>query len=130
LPLTTHCSTKQVPTTDELETWLASDNTSAITYSVQNFVCGDFAVMLSQHAKLKHWDMGIVAINGYDSVSNEPFAHALNFIYTQEGLVYVEPQNDNVWWYGDAHQMITEGATWRIDYLLIAVASIDIVVWG
>jgi len=91
------------PTLSELKQWLAEDNTDSLPYSKWDFVCGDFAVMLSIRAKMKHWDMGIVAVIGRDASGNE-FSHAFNAIRTVEGLVYVEPQNDQVF-----HGPIGEG---------------------
>jgi len=123
-------SVKQVPSTNELKEWLASDNTDTLTYSMPNFICGDFAVMLSQHAKLKHWDMGIVAISGYDRDTLESYDHVINHIYTLEGLVYVEPQEDHVWWYNDWHEEISSGSTWEIaDNQWITVTHYTTVVW-
>ncbi|MEM3618252.1 MAG: hypothetical protein QXK47_04160 [Candidatus Bathyarchaeia archaeon] len=92
------------PTLSELKQWLAEDKTNEIPYTYPDFICGDFAVMLSIHAKMERWDMGIVAVIGRDASGNE-FDHAFNTIRTVEGLVYVEPQNDQVF-YGP----ISEGA--------------------
>ena len=118
-----------IPNAYELNQWLFSDNTDTISYSLPNFICGDFAVMLSQHAKLKHWDMGIVSIYGYNVYTSESYAHAINIIYTQEGLVYIEPQNDQVWWYA-GHQTIYPGSTWEIGNVWIAVTFYTMVVWA
>jgi len=100
-------SYEEIPLTSELEQWLAVDETDEIRYNDPNFLCGDFSVMLSLHAKLKHWDMGVVAVFGLTG-SYESFAHAFNAIKCDEGLVYVEPQTDEVWWY-ENHEEITEG---------------------
>ncbi|MCS7139349.1 MAG: hypothetical protein N3F04_01035 [Candidatus Nezhaarchaeota archaeon] len=83
------------PTMSELREWLEKDDTNRLPYSKWDFVCGDFAVMLSMHAKLKHWDMGIVAVIGKDAKGNA-FNHAFNAIVCKEGLVYIEPQNDEI----------------------------------
>ncbi|MGB9960270.1 MAG: hypothetical protein ACPLKQ_07110 [Candidatus Bathyarchaeales archaeon] len=85
---------KVKPTINELKQWLAEDKTDELTYTSPDFVCGDYAVMLHMHAKLKRWDMGIVAVLG--SLGGREFNHAFNAIICQEGLVYVEPQNDQV----------------------------------
>lgn len=85
------------PTISELKRWLAEDDTDAIPYSRWDFVCGDYALMLSVKAKMKCWDMGIVVVLGRDSQGNE-FNHAFNAIRCIEGLVYVEPQNDQVFY--------------------------------
>ncbi|MCS7124342.1 MAG: hypothetical protein NZ932_02860 [Candidatus Bathyarchaeota archaeon] len=85
------------PSISELMQWLMEDDTDSLPYSKWDFVCGDFAVMLSMRAKMKHWDMGIVAVLGRDAYGNE-FNHAFNAIRCVEGLVYVEPQNDQVFY--------------------------------
>lgn len=103
-------SHEEIPSTYELEQWLAIDGTNGIRYAEPNFVCGDFAVMLSLHAKLKYWDMGVVGVFGHTE-SFESFDHAFNAITCEEGLVYVEPQTDRAWWY-ENHEEITEG-TWH-----------------
>jgi hypothetical protein len=120
---------EKTPTLLELERWLEEDETDRISYSYPNFICGDFAVMLSQHAKLKGWDMGIVAIRGYTEDLTS-YAHAINAIKTVEGLVYIEPQDDSVWWY-EGHQEIDEyvwfeiGDTWVYVQDVIIVVSYD-----
>lgn len=91
---------KNVPTIEELQQWLSEDKTDEIQYDYPNFICGDFAVMLSQHAKLKSWDMGVVSVYGHDK-NYEPYGHALNAIITTEGLRYVEPQDDYFWRFKD-----------------------------
>jgi len=85
---------KVTPTISELEQWLSEDKTDELNYTSPDFVCGDYAVMLHMHAKMKHWDMGVVAVLG--SLGGSEFNHAFNAIICQEGLVYVEPQNDQV----------------------------------
>jgi len=102
---------EEIPTTSELEEWLTTDETDEIWYDYPDFICGDFAVMLSQHAKLEHWDMGVVGVFGYDE-NYDSYDHAFNAIITTEGLVYVEPQTDEVWWYAD-HEEISEGIWWE-----------------
>jgi hypothetical protein len=87
---------KVVPTVDELTLWLIEDPTNEITYTYPDFVCGDYAVMLHMHAKLKQWDMGVVGVLGNLSDGSE-FNHAFNAIFCQGNvLTYVEPQNDEV----------------------------------
>lgn len=88
---------KTVPTVQELKNWLAEDKVDQISYVYPDFVCGDYAVMLAFHAKLKGWDMGVVTVVGHYPDRRE-FNHAFNAIKCREGLVYVEPQTDSVWW--------------------------------
>lgn len=85
------------PTISELKKWLAEDDTNTVPYSKWDFVCGDYALMLSVKAKMNRWDMGIVVVLGRDSQGNS-FNHAFNAIRCVEGLVYVEPQNDQVFY--------------------------------
>lgn len=85
------------PTISELKKWLAEDGTDTIPYSKWDFVCGDYALMLSVKAKMNHWDMGIVVVLGRDAQGSS-FNHAFNAIRCVEGLVYVEPQNDQVFY--------------------------------
>jgi hypothetical protein len=87
----------ETPSIDELRSWLEKDETDKINYTYPDFVCGDFAVMLSMHAKLNHWDMGVVAVLGATADGSE-FDHAFNAIRCKEGLVYVEPQNDEIFY--------------------------------
>ncbi len=88
---------ENVPTIDELKAWLKEDPTNIIQYRDPDFVCGDFATMLSFHAKLRGWDMGVVAVFGHDA-GGKKFNHAFNAIACAEGVVYVEAQTDAVWW--------------------------------
>ncbi|MEM3162529.1 MAG: hypothetical protein QW056_06040 [Candidatus Bathyarchaeia archaeon] len=88
---------KTVPKIEELKAWLMEDDVDKIKYAYPDFVCGDYAVMLAYHAKLKGWDMGVVVVVGYYPDRRE-FNHAFNAIKCREGLVYVEPQTDSVWW--------------------------------
>lgn len=119
---------EEIPTTSELDWWLTTDETDEIWYDHPDFVCGDFAVMLSQHAKLEHWDMGVVAVFGYDE-NYDSFAHAFNVIITTEGLVYIEPQADDVWWYAD-HEEISEDIWWEIsDFGYIYVEEYVVTLW-
>jgi chaperonin cofactor prefoldin len=115
------------PTTTQLQDWLTSDSTNSIGYTTPNFICGDFSVMLSQHAKLTNWDIGIVAVWGYTETI-ESYAHAFNAVITTEGLVYIEPQNDNYWWY-TGHQEISPELWWEINNQWIYVEDYSVIVW-
>lgn len=86
---------KVVPKRDELRQWLAEDRTNEIRYTYPDFICGDYAVMLHIHAKMKGWDMGIVGVFGTLSDGGK-FNHAFNAIICNEGLTYVEPQSDEI----------------------------------
>jgi predicted nuclease with TOPRIM domain len=111
---------KVVPTTEELKKWLKEDKTDEIRYSEPDFVCGDYAVMLHMHAKLKGWDMGVVAVLGKQGM--RPFNHVFNAIECQEDLVYVEPQNDEIF-YGPI-----EGTYYHPGFGLVQVREFIVVV--
>lgn len=85
----------ETPSLRELKDWLAEDDTDMIPYQHYNFTCGDFAVMLHIRAKLRNWDMGIVLVIGRLS-DDSKFIHAFNVIRCKEGVVYIEPQNDQI----------------------------------
>ena len=120
-------SYEEIPTASELRDWLAADKTNEIPYGSPDFICGDFAVMLSQHAKMKHWDMGVVAVFGYFRDTREPYGHAFNIIFCVEGLYYVEPQTDDMWSY-EGYGEIEEGDYWEIGGEWIYVESYNIIV--
>ena len=71
--------------------------------------------------------MGIIAVWGNDSTLGEDYAHAFNFIITQEGLVYIEPQTDSVWWYTD-YTRLTVNTTANINGDIIKIRKISIFV--
>ncbi len=125
---------KEVPTIEALERWLLyEDQTDKLEYEYPDFACGDFAVMLAMHARVKHWDMGVIGIRGYDAHCIKCFkflgycAHAFNVIRTTEGPVYIEPQTDKVWWYGDEHEEICTGTIYEIEDQEICVQDITII---
>ena len=99
---------KEVPSISNVRAWLSSDRTDRVRYTAPDFACGDFAVMLAIHARAKYWDMGVIGIWGYETETYEEFNHAFNAIITKEGLIYVEPQTDEVWWY-ENHEEIRKG---------------------
>ncbi len=108
LTLDRHLENKVIPSIMDLENWLQEDQTDAESHSDPDFICTDFTAMLTIHARTQGYDMGIVWVNGtYDS-TNKIFYHAINAIETSEGLVYVEPQTDEVWWCNE-HQEMSEG---------------------
>ena len=119
---------KSTPSISELQSWLFLDQTNLLGYH-NDFDCKDFSVLLSVKARTNHWDMGIASIYGYDVNTEEYYAHAFNFIITNEGLVYVEPQTDDIWWYSD-HEKIEVGITYEIGHQWIMVETIDIVAEG
>lgn len=94
------------PTWDEVIAWLETDQTDAISYDQEKFLCGDFSIMLIQHAKEMHWRMLFTVIE-FDFYNDNPngterhhgdYGHAFVSIFTTEGIVYIEPQTDYTWY--------------------------------
>jgi len=97
------------PTWDEVIAWLETDQTDAITYDIEKFLCGDFSIMLIQHAKAMHWRM-LFSVIEFDLAEDNPTGiekhhgdngHAFVSIFTTEGIVYIEPQTDFTWYLFD-----------------------------
>jgi len=95
-----------VPTWDEVTQWLELDKTDEIAYNSSSFLCGEFSIMLIQHAREKHWRM-LFTIIEFDYYSENPngtqnhhgnHGHAFVSINTTEGMVYIEPQTDYTWY--------------------------------
>ena len=94
------------PTWDEVIAWLETDQTNKISYNSEKFLCGDFSIMLIQHAKEMHWRMlfTVLEFDYYDENPNGTerhhgnYGHAFVSIFTTEGIVYIEPQTDYTWY--------------------------------
>lgn len=99
---------KSVPSINELKLWLQIDKTDELKYDDPDFTCFQFSVVLMLHGRAQHYDIGVIAIYGYNNKTGEPFSHSINAIITTEGLVYIEPQVGEVWWLED-HSQITNG---------------------
>lgn len=98
-----------IPTWDEVEQWLESDKTDEILYDSEKFLCGDFSIMLIQHAKAMSWRMLFTVIE-FDYYFENPsgteshhgnHGHAFVSIFTTEGIIYIEPQSDYMWYLYD-----------------------------
>jgi len=100
------------PTISELSSWLTLDQTNEMDYDYPYFVCFDFAKMLANHSRQKNWKMALVLINGSDISTTQEWYHAVNAINTTEGLVYIEPQTDDLWWCDNYVEMVS-GNTYR-----------------
>jgi len=94
------------PTWDDVITWLETDQTNATSYDPEKFLCGDFSIMLIQHAKAMHWRM-LFTVLEFDYYDENPtgierhhgyHAHAFVSIFTTEDIVYIEPQTDYTWY--------------------------------
>ena len=108
-----------IPTIDQVQSWLSTDDTDEHEYIGNEWMCGDFAAMLMVKAKANNWRMRIAIMswsyNGEDGWDNPysygSYGHAFNLIYCQDGddpdneldIFYIEPQSDTMWWlnYGD-----------------------------
>lgn len=120
----------QVPTLSQLQNWLTTDQTNTTKYNDPDFVCSDFAAMLLVHARTQEWKMGLVFVYGNDTSTHQGWSHAFNALVTTEGLVYVEPQNDGVWWYTN-HAAIQAGGNYQMEQynpVTIHVNDVQIVV--
>jgi hypothetical protein len=89
---------KVTPSVDELRLWLQDDTTNEYEYSDEDFDCLHYALTLKIHGRAQHYDLGVVALHGYVVSTGRDWFHALNAIISSEGLVYVEPQLDIVWY--------------------------------
>lgn len=94
------------PTTEEVMDWLEVDDTDNASYVGGRFTCGDFTVNLMLHAKMNHWRI-LFSVIEFDFISENPSgamyhhglnAHAFASIFTTEGIIYVEPQTDLVFY--------------------------------
>jgi len=103
-------NSKKIPSIRELELWLQIDNTDESAYNDPDFACLHFSVLLMLRGRAQHYDIGVVAVYGHHNETEEPFSHSVNAIITTEGLVYIEPQLDKVWWFED-HSQMTVGTT-------------------
>jgi len=102
----------ETPTLGELESWLSQDDTDLFVYS-EDFNCLDFSLSLSTRARSRGWKMGVVFVHGYDNITLAKYIHAFNCIKTSDGMVYVEPMRDEVWWY-EGHATIEIGRVFLI----------------
>jgi len=125
--LDTTLKTKEVPSISQLELWLRSDKTDEYEYDPDDFSCFHFSVLLMLHGRARDYDLGVVALHGRSNNTGEPISHSINAIMTTEGLVYIEPQLDEVWWLND-HSEITNGTTYRFPMFedLVYVTEISI----
>ena len=94
------------PTTEEVMDWLEVDDTDNASYAGGRFTCGDFTVNLMLHAKENHWRILFTVIE-FDFIYENPNgtmyhhglnAHAFASIFTTEGMIYIEPQTDLVFY--------------------------------
>jgi len=94
------------PSVQELVQWLEQDQTDSLAYDPEKFLCGDFTIMLIQHAKEMNWRI-LFSVIEFDFYEENPdgtrshhgmHAHAFASIFTTEGIVYIEPQTDLVFY--------------------------------
>ena len=109
------------PTMEEVEAWLEVDDIDA-SYVEGRFTCGDFTVSLMLHAKDNHWrilftviEFDYYAENPNGTISHHGLnAHAFASIFTTEGIIYIEPQTDLVFYlyYGEDSETHVEFPEW------------------
>ncbi|MCW4021481.1 MAG: hypothetical protein NWF14_09700 [Candidatus Bathyarchaeota archaeon] len=117
---------KTVPSTDELRLWLLNDTTDEYEYSDTDFDCFHYSATLTLHGRARHYDMGLVAIYGYNVFTGERLFHCINAIVTSEGLVYIEPQLDEVWHF-EGNSELTNGTSYDLpglDYVYVEEVKI------
>lgn len=102
---------KRSPSITMLKLWLQRDKTDEYAYDDPDFSCFHYSVTLMLHGRAQHYDIGVVLIRGHDNITGEDFSHCINAIITSEGLVYIEPQLDEVWWF-DGYLEIINGTTY------------------
>lgn len=125
--LDTSLQTKRIPSISELKLWLQNDKTNEYGYKEQDFTCFHFTVLLMLHGRAQGYDLGVVAIYGESNKTGEPISHSINAVITTEGLVYIEPQLDEVWWLS-GHSEMMNGTLYRFPMFegLIYVKDISI----
>jgi len=113
----------EVPTVSQLRNWLTIDKTNQMTYHYPDFVCFNFSKMLASHSRQENWKMALVLIYGYDTSTNQQWNHAINTINTTEGVVYIEPQTDEVWWLNNYAKMVSGNTYnfWSYPYQTVSV---------
>ncbi|MHA1866638.1 MAG: FtsB family cell division protein [Candidatus Heimdallarchaeaceae archaeon] len=114
----------QIPDTDLVEGWLVRNEIDDFSYH-DNFKCADFAILLSYYGRKSFWNMGVIGIHGHDVDTSKEYHHAINVLNTTEGIVYIEPQLDDLWWYPD-HMELSPGKVWNINGQQIFIDNIEI----
>jgi hypothetical protein len=85
-------SSLQNPTFDQAVRFIASDPTDRHPYITGEYVCSNFADDFQTNAKKVGFNCGIVTV-----LSSNLSSHALNcFNTTDKGMIFVEPQTDNL----------------------------------
>jgi len=86
----------ELPTVEEVKAFLKEDDTNYYPYDPEYWICRDFARMLQRRLR----DRGMTAyftliLDGAD-YQGRPAYHALVAVPTTSGIVFVEPQTDEV----------------------------------
>jgi hypothetical protein len=111
----------EIPTLAQIETWVSEDSTDNLILN-EDLRTEHLSLLLSLKAREMNWKIGIVEISGNytsDNVSKKSF----NLIITEEGLVYIDPKNDNVWW-NEQYEEITIDKNWEINDQKVMVKEI------
>ncbi len=101
---------KEVPTMDELQAWLQNDTTNEYLYTDPDFDCFHFALTLKLHGRAEHYEIGVVCLYGRRYPYGEPWFHCINAILASEGLIYIEPQADEIWHLQNHSEIATENS--------------------
>lgn len=79
---------------DGLTQFLAADHTNWHEYDLEDYNCMDFAIDLVANAKRENIKARIVGVDFYDQELGHAF---VEFVTSDRGVVFVEPQGDNTY---------------------------------
>lgn len=103
--ITNQLNIKEIPSTSQIKTWLQFDMTDeAFEYS-RNSLDG-MAIILSLSAQARNWQVGVISVKGNFTADIDSLN--LCFVQSVEGLLYIDPYLDRVFWY-DGYEGITPG---------------------
>ncbi len=98
----------ETPSYSEFKDWLDVDNTDQHEYVDDVWECGDFGAMLMTRAKEMNWRVRCVIMFysyegelGYGNILSlyGSGGHVLNLIECEDGIWYIEPQTDEMWYF-------------------------------
>jgi hypothetical protein len=113
----------QYPSTNQLKTWLALDETDQKTLN-QEYTATQPAIHLSLMAKTQNWKLGAVTIYGNFTDTAQ---YTYNLVELEPGImVYINPQTDRVWWTAYFEE-ITPNKQWVLEDYGVFVTRVDII---
>ena len=99
-----------IPSISDLENWLKNDPADNMT-GISEYHIEHIALVISIKARENNWKIGVEKIYGEFDLN---ITHiTLNTIITDQGLVYIYPGNNEVFWY-ENHNIIEVGMTYDI----------------